>query len=141
MFQVLARVLPATRGCRTPVNSILFLGGITLATSAAVWIGVGQQEAFELLQIWGFTFYAIAYLALFAIPLFAGNSSAFRSRPWLRIFAFSGLLLTLLFVLLSVFPIIRVESETAYTLKTVAVLVLANLGGLLLYRLRPRKAN
>jgi len=123
---------------RTPVNSILFLGGITLAASTAVLIGVGNQEAFELLQIWGFTFYAIAYLALFAIPLFAGKESAFRSAPWLRVLALSGLVLTLLFVLLSVFPIIRVESESAYTWKTVAVLGFANLGGLLLYRLRPR---
>lgn len=119
---------------RTPVNSILFLGGITLAASVAVLIGVGQQEAFELLQMWGFTFYAIAYLALFAIPLSASRGSTFRSPPWLRVLALSGLLLTLLFVLLSVFPIIRVQSETAYTFKTVAVLFLANLGGLLLYR-------
>ncbi len=53
--------------------------------------------------------------------------------------AFSGLVLTLLFVMLSAFPIIRVESESAYTWKTVAVLVLANLGGLLLYQLRPKE--
>lgn len=123
---------------RTPVNSILFLGGITLFASAAVLIGVGQQEAFELLQIWGFTFYAIAYLALFAIPLLAARSSAFRSPAWLRILAFSGLLLTLLFVVLSVFPIVRVESEAAYTWKTIAVLVSTNLAGLMLYGLRPR---
>jgi glutamate:GABA antiporter len=123
---------------RTPVNSILFLGAVTLVASTAVLIGVGQQEAFELLQIWGFTFYAIAYLALFAIPLLAARSTAFRSPPWLRILALSGFLLTLLFVLLSVFPIIRVESEAAYTLKTIAVLLSANFGGLLLYRLRPK---
>ena len=123
---------------RTPVNSILFLGAITLVASTVVLIGVGHQEAFELLQIWGFTFYAIAYLTLFAIPLLAAGSSAFRSPPWLRILALSGFLLTLLFVLLSVFPIIRVQSESAYTWKTIAVLVAANLGGLLLYRLRPK---
>ena len=123
---------------RTPVNSILFLGAITLVASTVVLVGVGQQEAFELLQIWGFTFYAIAYLALFAIPLLAAKSSAFRSPLWLRILALSGLLLTLLFVLLSVFPIIRVQSESVYTWKTIVVLVAANLGGLLLYRLRPK---
>jgi glutamate:GABA antiporter len=126
---------------RTPVNSILFLGGITLAASAAVLDGVGQQEAFELLQTWGFTFYAIAYLALFAIPLFATRGSAFHFPPWLQIFALSGLLVTLLFVLLSVFPIIYVQSRTAYALKMVAGLALANLSGLLLYHLRPRIAS
>ena len=123
---------------RTPVNSIHFLGATTLVASTVVLVGVGQQEAFELLQIWGFTFYAIAYLALFAIPLLASKNTAFRSPPWLRILALSGLLLTLLFVLLSVFPIIRVHNESAYTWKTIVVLVAANLGGLLLYRLRPK---
>ena len=98
----------------------------------------GFRYAFELLQIWGFTFYAIAYLALFAIPLLASKSTAFRSPTWLRILALSGLLLTLLFVLLSVFPIIRVHSESAYTWKTIVVLVAANLVGLLLYRLRAK---
>jgi len=48
------------------------------------------------------------------------------------------LLLTLLFVLLSVFPVIRDNNESAYTWKTIVVLVAGNLGGLLLYRLRPK---
>jgi len=123
---------------RTPINSILFLGGVTLVASTAVLIGVGEQEAFELLQIWGFTFYAIAYLALFAIPLFASKSALLRGPLWMKILAASGLLLTLLFVLLSVFPIIPVASQSAYTAKTIAVLALANLAGLLLYFIRPK---
>lgn len=126
---------------RTPVNSILFLGGITFAASAAVLIGVGDQEAFELLQIWGFSFYAIAYLALFAVPVLAAKNRSLRAPVWLRVLAVSGFLLTLLFVILSVFPIIPVASETGYTRKTIAVLALANGGGLLLYRLRPRQPS
>ena len=123
---------------RTPVNSILFLGAITFAVSAIVLIGVGNQEAFEMLQIWGFTFYGIAYLALFAIPVVATKNSLLRGPGWLRALAVSGFAITSLFVVLSVFPIIPVASQTAYTQKTIAVLVLANLGGLLLYLLRPR---
>ena len=124
---------------RTPVNSILFLGGTTLAASTAVLVGVGEQEAFELLQIWGFTFYAIAYLALFAIPVLALKNHTLRAPIWLRALAVSGFLLTLLFVIFSAFPIIPVASQSAYTTKTVAVLTLANVAGLLLYRLRPRR--
>jgi len=124
---------------RTPFNSILFLGAITLVMSAAVLIGVGNQEAFEMLQIWGFSFYGIAYLALFAVPVMATNRSL-RGPMWLRALAVSGFLLTLLFVVLSVFPIIPVVSEMAYTQKTVAVLTLANVTGLLLYRVRPRRS-
>jgi amino acid transporter len=127
------------RRFRTPVNSILFLGAITFAMSAVVLIGVGDQEAFAMLQIWGFTFYGIAYLALFAIPVIATRNRSLRGPMWLRGLAISGFVMTSLFVALSVFPIIPVVSQTAYTQKTIAVLVLANLGGLLLYCLRPRR--
>jgi amino acid transporter len=128
---------------RTPVNSILFLGGVTLAASVAVLIGVGQQEAFELLQIWAFTFYALAYVALFAIPLFVSRSHALAAPTWLRALAIPGLLLTLLFVAMSMVPIIPVASQSAYTTKTIAVLVGANLAALLLYlyRFRPNRSQ
>jgi amino acid transporter len=125
---------------RTPVNSILFLGGITLAASIAVLADVGAQEAFELLLIWAFTFYAIAYLALFAIPVLAGKQSSLRGPLWMKVLASSGFLMTLLFVVLSIFPIIPVASQSAYSAKTVAVIVLANLAGLVLYYKRPRSA-
>src|SRR6266550_3300130 len=123
---------------KTPVNSIFFLGGITIATSVVVLAGVGDQEAFELLQIWGFTFYGLAYLALFAIPLLARKERGIRPGWWLRFAAASGFLVTLLFVLLSIFPIISVKSESAYAIKTAAVLIGANALGLLLYRLGSR---
>jgi amino acid transporter len=123
---------------RSPINSILFLGGVTMTASAAALIGVGHQEAFELLQIWGFTCYAIAYLALFAIPLFPSNNATLRGPVWMKILAVSGFLITFLCVVLSVFPIIPVHSQSAYTLKTIAVLSVANLAGLGLYFLRPK---
>ena len=125
---------------RTPVNSILFLGGITLAASTAVLVGVGAQEAFELLLIWAFTFYAIAYLALFAIPVLAGKESSLRGPLWMKVLASFGFLMTLLFVVLSIFPIIPVASQSAYSAKTVAVILLANLAGLVLYYKRPKPA-
>src|SRR5437879_543361 len=123
---------------KTPVNSIFFLGGITIATSVVVLAGVGDQEAFELLQIWGFTFYGLAYLALFAIPLLARKERGIRPGWWLRFAAASGFLVTLLFVLLSILPIISVKSESAYAIKTAAVLIGATALGLLLYRLGSR---
>ena len=126
---------------RTPVNSILFLGGITLAASVAVFIGVGEQEAFELLQIWGFTFYGLAYLALFAIPLFSRKKLGIRPALWLRLAAASGFVVTLLFVLLSASPIIPVASETAYSLKTLFVILGANAVGFLLYRQGLRRGS
>ncbi|HKV62249.1 MAG TPA: APC family permease [Candidatus Acidoferrum sp.] len=126
---------------KTPFNSILFLGGITMAIGVVVLVGVADQEAFVLLQTWGFTFYGLAYLALFAIPLFARKQLGIRPSMWLRIAAASGFTVTLLFVLFSVSPIISVKSESAYAVKTVSVLLGANGVGLLLYRMGARSRS
>jgi amino acid transporter len=126
---------------RTPVNSILFMGGVALAASTAVLIGAGNQEAFVLLQIWSWTFYGLAYLALFAIPLFAPKEKGIRPSAGLRFGASCGLLVTLLFVLLSVFPIIDVENKAIYSLKIVVVILGANLLGWAIYRAGRRKGQ
>jgi glutamate:GABA antiporter len=119
---------------KTPMNSILFLGGVTLAASIAALIGVGEQEAYELLLTWGFTFYGIAYLVLFAIPLVAPKARRIDAGAGLRFAAASGFLVTLLFVILSIFPVIRVENEASYSWKIAAVVVGANALGWLIYR-------
>lgn len=125
---------------KTPVNSILFAGAIALSTGMAVMIGVKEQEAFELLLIWAFTFYATAYLAMFAIPLFARRQE-FAVGAKARVAAISGFLMTLLYIALSVFPIIDVPSPARYALKTGTVIVMANVIGLLLYRVGHQKTR
>ncbi len=119
---------------KTPVNSILFLGAVTMAGSVAALIGVGPQEAYELLLTWGFTFYGIAYLALFAIPVLSPKERGLRPGAWLRVAAASGFVMTLLYVILSIFPIIDVQSTWRYSVKIAAVVMGANLGGWLIYR-------
>ncbi len=126
---------------KTPVNSILFLGGATLAASIAALIGVGEQEAYELLLTWGFTFYAIAYLALFAIPLLAPKASGIRPRLALRAAAVSGFLVTLLFVALSIFPVIDVASSWRYSLKIAVVVLGANFLGWMIFRAGHREKD
>jgi glutamate:GABA antiporter len=118
---------------RTPVNSVLFLGAITLFTGLAALIGVRELEAFSMLQIWSFTFYGLAYLALFAIPLFARRESKLRSGTLLKVAAASGLALTLLFVALSIFPVVDVVNPVGYAAKTIAVLLGANCVALALF--------
>jgi amino acid transporter len=125
---------------KTPVNSILFMGGVAIAASMAVLLGVGNQEAFAMLQIWTWTFYGLAYLVMFAIPLVSRKELGLRPGFWLRSASASGFLVTLLFVVLCVFPIISVASATAYTLKTVFVVVGANAFALLLYFANRRRA-
>jgi type IV secretory pathway VirB3-like protein len=98
-----------------------------------VLIGVRELEAFEMLQICGFTFYGIAYLAMFAIPLFAKRGSKLRSGMPLRVAATCGFALTLLFVVLSIFPIVDVVNPVRYVVKTIAVLLGANCVALTLF--------
>jgi amino acid transporter len=124
---------------KTPVNSTLFAGAVALSASMAVMIGVKEQEAFELLLIWAFTFYATAYLAMFAIPLFARRLE-FDLGWKLRVAAVSGFLVTLLYVVLSVFPVIDVPNPTQYALKTGLVILIANIGGVVLYGIGQQKS-
>jgi len=124
---------------KTPVNSILVLGAVTLAGSVVALIGVGPQEAYELLLTWAFTFYAIAYLALFAIPFLSPKERGLRPALWLRIAAVSGFLMTLLYVVLSIFPIIDVESSWKYSLKIAIVVLGANGLGWAIYRTGARR--
>jgi amino acid transporter len=119
---------------RTPVNSILFMGGVALATSVAVLIGSGSQESFILLQTWTWTLYGLAYLVKFAIPLVSAREKGLRPKPWLQLGSATGFMVTLLFVLLSVQPVIPVASKLVYLLKVVVVVVGVNVLGWIFYR-------
>ena len=124
---------------KTPVNSVLFLGAATLVVAIASLIGAGHEESFELLLTWSFTFYGIAYLALFAIPVLARKERGLRASLGVRVAAISGFLVTLLFVVLSVFPIISVGSAGRYSLKIAGVVLGANVLGYIIYRANPRE--
>ena len=102
-------------------------------------IGAGHEESFELLLTWSFTFYGIAYLALFAIPVLARKERGLRASLGVRVAAISGFLVTLLFVVLSVFPIIHVGSVGHYSLKIAGVVLGANVLGYIIYRANPRE--
>lgn len=114
---------------KTPVNSILFVGVVTVALGSLSLIGVGQQESFQLLFNAGGIFYALTYLVMFAIPLFGLRTLKPAPPCWLRIAAASGFLMTLLYVTLSVFPIIEVKSTSSFTIKIAGMIVAANIVG------------
>jgi glutamate:GABA antiporter len=123
---------------RTPVNSILFVGAVTLVLALVGLIGVGKQEAFQLLWNASGLFYALTYCVLFAIPIFGLRNAPTRPPVWLRLCALCGLAMTLLFVALSIVPIIEVPDKTAFALKISSLIVVANLLGLGIYLLARR---
>jgi len=123
----------------TPVNSILFVGALTLAITLAGQIGVGLQEAFQVLENAGGIFYAFAYISMFAIPLFAAHRMSERPKLWLRGAAAAGLATSILYSVLSIFPIIDVPDWRVFTAKVVTVLVVANLVGLVIFAMGRRR--
>ena len=124
---------------KTPVNSILFVGAATLFMGIVGMIGVGKQEAFQILWNASGVFYALAYLVMFAIPIFGLRASGLTVPWWLRVAAFSGFAMTLLYVALSVVPIVKVESQFAFALKIGGLIIVTNLIGLGFYLAARRK--
>lgn len=119
---------------RTPVNSILLAGAATLAMGLASLIGVGHQESFQTLWNAAVAFYAIPYMAMFAIPLF---SRKLGNVPlWLRIAATSGLIMTAANLGFALLPIVDVRSSFAFTVKIGGVIVVGNAIGAAIYWLR-----
>jgi amino acid transporter len=114
---------------RTPVNSIAVVAVFSFAMSVVSLIGVGQAEAFQLLFNAGGIFYALTYIVMFAIPLVGLRGVTPRPPWWVKGAAWSGLLMTLLYTVLSLFPIIRVTSVASFALKIMLVLVGLNLVG------------
>ena len=126
---------------RTPVNSILFVGAVTLFMGIVGLIGVGKQEAFQILWNASGVFYALTYLVMFSIPLFGLRNAPERPPLWLRIAALSGFLMTLLNVVLSLVPIIQVENRLTFALKIGGLIVITNLIGFGIYKAAQRKAR
>jgi glutamate:GABA antiporter len=125
---------------RTPVNSILFVGAATLFMGIVGLIGVGKQEAFQILWNASAVFYALTYLVMFAIPIFGLRNTVSPPPVWLRVAAVSGFLMTLLFVVVSVIPIIQVENRLAFGLKISGLIIVTNLIGFAVYKLARRNS-
>ena len=126
---------------RTPVNSIIFVGIATLFMGIVGLIGVGKQEAFQLLWNASGVFYALTYLAMFAVPIVGLRLAGLKTPVWLKLAAASGFLMTLLYVVLSIVPIVKVESQLSFALKIGGLIGATNLVGLVIYLLRRKRAT
>jgi len=115
---------------KTPGGSILFIGATTLLIALLTSLGAGNQEAYQLLQNGSGIAYGLAYLVMFAIPLVARG----EKPSWmLRVAAASGFVMTLLYVILSVFPIINVPNRLSFAIKVSGVVVGLNLAAALFF--------
>ncbi len=115
---------------KTPAGSILFAGAFIMALTLLAIVGAGNQEAYQLLLNASLLCFAGAYLMMFAIPLVARGE---RPSWGVRLAAACGLLMTLLFVVLSVVPIVQVESRGLFAGKLIAVIGGLQCAGALYY--------
>ncbi len=87
---------------RTPSNSILFVAALVMALILLSMAGVHAQEAGQLLAAASIVHYAIAYVSLFALPLF-GNAAFRTGIPlWLKAASASGLIASLITLAIAV---------------------------------------
>jgi amino acid transporter len=123
---------------RTPVGAILLIAAAILALTIAGNLGTGAQESFQIINTAGLVCWALTYLAMFAIPLIAPGEQPSLA---VRIAGVSGFVMTLLYVVLSVFPIIDVKDPVTYALKTGGIVVLINAIGFWHFRRANRNRN
>src|SRR5829696_2313338 len=124
---------------KTPVNSILFVGAVTLVLGLLSLAGVHAQEAFQLIDNAGGVFYALTYLVLFAIPLFGTKALGVKAPWWLRIACASGFIVTLIYIRFAIVPITEVGSPLSFALKIMVTVLIANAVGVSIYVLGKRK--
>lgn len=127
---------------KTPIYSILFVGIVTLAMAIASNVGVGTQEAYQLLQSAAGVCYGLAYLVMFAIPLWGYKKLDSHPSISLKLAALSGFIVTLLYVILCTFPIIEVESWKLFAVKiTITILIINLLGSFIVLFARKNSAS
>jgi amino acid transporter len=124
---------------KTPINSILFVGAVTLTIAIASQIGAGIQEAFQVVDNAANVFYGIVYLVLFAIPIAGARTIRSDAGLWLRVAAVCGFCVCLLAIFFTVYPIIHVPSRLIFGAKIIAVTVAANAIGVTIFALGQKR--
>src|SRR5881409_4371367 len=124
---------------KTPVNSIIFVGAITLVIAISSQISAGLQEAFQLVDNAANVFYGIVYFTMFAIPIFGAGAIRSGAPIWLRIAAICGAAVSLSAIFFTVYPIIDVPSPLSFAVKIIAVTAIANAIGVAIFLLGTKR--
>ena len=112
----------------------LLVAAILLAASANARI----QEAFQLMLAASVAHYALAYMAMFAIPILAAASLRRQFPRWLMLSSTVGFAATLFSLAVSIFPVVAVASPTAYAAKIILATAISNLAAGVFYVARNR---
>src|SRR5437764_4606769 len=119
---------------RTPVNSFLFVAALVMLLIFFSMLGVREQEASQLLAGASIALYAIAYVALFALPLLGRRALRSALPAWVKVMSMAGLISSVVSLVIMVYPIIDVADPGLYAAKICAVVVVSNLLGIAIYK-------
>ncbi|NJD31700.1 MAG: APC family permease [Gammaproteobacteria bacterium] len=119
----------------SPLHAAVLVSCLVAALTVVTQFGARSQEAFQLLDNAGTVFYGITYVALFSIPLVGRREIRCRIPLPVRLAAVSGLAVTVLSVALSLVPIVHVASDLVFAAKILAVVLVFNLVGLVVFLL------
>ena len=117
----------------TPTRSIAIIVTLALVAALGATYGAGAQEALQIINNVAIVVYNIYFGMMFVIPLVAGTRFGPRPSLALKIASASGLTVTILATVLSVFPIIDVLNPLAFGAKIIVTTLVVNLTGALIY--------
>ena len=124
---------------QTPVNSIVFVAVLVMALIFFSMLGVREQEASQLLAAASIAHYAIAYIALFALPLLGDRALRSAVPNWVKLAAVAGLISSVISLVVTIYPIVEVTSRAAYATKIFLVVLASNIIGVMIYRAGKRR--
>jgi amino acid transporter len=125
-----------SKGKQVPVNSILVSTAIVAAVLVLGNLGVKAAEAFQVLTQASIELYALAYLAMFAIPIVGARALRRRLPRWVAWTLGVGFVFTLFSFVLTAYPFVDVVDKRAYAAKILGTTALANIVGYGFYRWR-----
>ena len=124
---------------KTPINSLFFVGAITIVLAVSSQIGAGIQEAFQLVDNASNVFYGIVYFILFIIPLAGAGAIRSEAPVWLRVAAACGAGVCLMTIFFTVYPIIDVPNPLVFGRKVILVTAIANTIGVSIFLLGQKR--
>ena len=120
----------------TPTNSIYVTGLVVASLLVLGSAGVHAAEAFGVLNDASSEFYALAYLAMFLIPICGARAVRDKLPRWVAAICACGVVAILFVLVMNAYPFVDVRSPLAFAVKIVGTVFLVNAFGYMFYRSR-----
>jgi amino acid transporter len=126
---------------QTPTNSIVTSAALIALLLTLGNLGVAAAEAFQVFANASAELYALAYLAMFAIPILGAKALRQRLPTWVAFTSAVGFAFTVFCFILEAYPFVSVVNARAYAAKILGTTLLTNIIGLVFYYSRKKKSS